>query len=396
MESISVKTDLDMEKDQLRVVTSNNGGDNASPPSLAPLTISGSSSSTSETNYPCWTPRNQPIMTVDQREDNAKEYVDSLGLDWSLLSTSQQVRAKKIQSPDFTWSPSRGDPPNTRYTTNFQKEWNHFVEALSVDELRGAFSTCDHVFFNEEMISKSMAIRRQLSGSCCMHAAVLFQHYVQTCRRGPHKEHHRMLDASSFIRMGLPENCQRSYIEKGVIHGQTAKALIKRITGTDDCDYYPRSIYPKLISPDIHREDTKSLYTAFRRLEEPGLVCGFMVDTKFTKNTVLEGCLDRDDYDSTVKKRNGKAYLHAMVLVGAYHSISDDRYWFLLQNTHKDQYFKLMDGEYLASCMPTIWFAHKHADMSLVGDLAVVEGEYSETASFMEMEECGEVGDTEE
>eukprot|EP00980_Cylindrotheca_fusiformis_P000946 scaffold251_cov88-Cylindrotheca_fusiformis.AAC.5 len=111
-----------------------------------------------------------------------------------------------------------------------------------------------------------------------------------------------------------------------------------------------------------------------------------MVGGEFYKKSILEGTLDEEGYEKIVKEREGKPNLHAMVLLGAYLSPDDGRYWFLLQNTHQNAYFKLIDGEYLASCNPTVYFAFKEIDMSLKGTYEVVTGEYIETA--VEHEEC--------
>ena len=129
--------------------------------------------------------------------------------------------------------------------------------------------------------------------------------------------------------------------------------------------------------------EVKRLHDLFHLRKEPGLVSQFMVEEKFLENTIIEGALDKTEYNKK-KKETGKASLHAMILIGAYQC--SERYWFLLQNSHRGGYFKIVDGEYLASCHPTILFAFKHTDMSLKADLKVVAGEYIE-AEFA-MEEC--------
>jgi hypothetical protein len=78
-----------------------------------------------------------------------------------------------------------------------------------------------------------------------------------------------------------------------------------------------------------------------------------------------------------------------MVLIGAYHDVDQDRFWFLVQNTDLNVYFKLVDGEHLASSWAQISFANKNIDMALKGDYAVADGEYSETA--LDVEECAAV-----
>ena len=96
--------------------------------------------------------------------------------------------------------------------------------------------------------------------------------------------------------------------------------------------------------------------------------------------------MDEEDYNKIVESRDGKPHLHAMVLIGAYHQADQDRYWFLLQNTHKNAYFKLVDGEYLASCCASLAFPIPGTDMSLKEDYNTVDGEYSEAA--FDLDEC--------
>jgi hypothetical protein len=211
--------------------------DNRSPPSLADSSIpsSSSSSSSSEVDPPV-TPRDQPTMTPEQREEKAKEFLLGLGLQWSDLNPKQQVRAQKIQSLDFTWSPTKGDaPPHSRYTTTFEIEWTKFVDALP-EPHKTAFSSFDNVFFDDEALTNYMAIRRQLSGICSAHASVLYQHYIESCRREIHDENHKMLDISSFIRNNRSQDIQKRYIEKGTI-GLSSLELTTHFTGTNDWEY---------------------------------------------------------------------------------------------------------------------------------------------------------------
>jgi hypothetical protein len=193
-------------KKNLHVKTANEhspSGGNLSPPSLTAL-----SSLSSEFDPPV-TPRDQVIMTPQAREQKAEAFVVELGLQWSDLTEKQQVRAMKIQSPDFTWSPTKDDaPPSSRYTTTFMAEWTKFVDDLP-EPHKSAFSDFDNVFFDDEAATNYMAIRRQLSGICSAHSSVLYQHYIESCRRGSKNQNHKMLDVSSFIRNDLPKVTQK-------------------------------------------------------------------------------------------------------------------------------------------------------------------------------------------
>eukprot|EP00980_Cylindrotheca_fusiformis_P010729 scaffold2410_cov116-Cylindrotheca_fusiformis.AAC.1 len=190
--------------------------DNQSPPSVAPLSIQSSSSSVSETDPSSFvsTPRDKPVMTPELQEEKAKDFIHGLGLQWSECNQKQQIRAMKIQSPDFTWSPTRGDaPPNRLYVTTFKEEWIKFIAHLP-EPHKTAFSTFEHVFFDENAITNFMAIRRQLSGICSAHASVLVQHYIESCRRVSQEANHEMLDISWFIRNDLPKEKQKRYIQE--------------------------------------------------------------------------------------------------------------------------------------------------------------------------------------
>jgi len=63
-----------------------------------------------------------------------------------------------------------------------------------------------------------------------------------------------------------------------------------------------------------------------------------------------------------------KGSLHSMVLIGAYHDSEYDRFWFVLQNSHIDGYFKLVDGEQFGLRL-------RHSRFSLEHCRHVVEGQ---------------------
>jgi len=226
-----------------------------------------------------------------------------------------------------------------------------------------------------------MVIRCQLSGICCAHASATYQHYIISHRSRLEETSPKMLDISYFIRENLPPEKQKQFILHGVISGGSFD-LLKLFTNTKDDDYFTISLAKPLDS----KFTSKFIYESFVKTKEPFLVCCFKVDGHFSKRTVLEGTLDKDSYNEILEKRGGKAQLHAMIMIGAYHSHDDGRYWFVLQNSHKDDYFKLVDGEYLASCSATIRWADESADMSLKGSYDTVVGEYVEAA--FDMEEC--------
>ena len=198
-----------------------------------------SSSSSGEAEIPCYTPRNQPIMNPGLRLQKAQEFVSGLQLEWSECNQEQKLRAKRLQSPaDFTWSPTEGDaPPGHRYTTTFRKEWELFVGTLP-EPHKTAFSTFQHVMFNDDAMTNYMAIRKQqLSGNFSAHVSALFQHYAVCYGSSSEVADHTMIDVRSFILNNLPKPTQKTYIEKGTITGMGLGAFDRGggYTGTMSC-----------------------------------------------------------------------------------------------------------------------------------------------------------------
>jgi hypothetical protein len=101
----------------------------SSIPSLAKTGSTLSSSTASERDLP-FTPH-QPILDFDDRKELAKQFVSRLGMHWDKMTAEEKVRAQKIQSQDFTWSPTRGDAESMeRFTTTFKVEWETFLARL--------------------------------------------------------------------------------------------------------------------------------------------------------------------------------------------------------------------------------------------------------------------------
>jgi len=78
------------------------------------------------------TPRNQIIMTVEDRQVQAEQFVTDIGLELDELDDHQRTRAKKIMSRYYTWSPTRGDTPSSRnyVGTTFEAEWKKIAGGL--------------------------------------------------------------------------------------------------------------------------------------------------------------------------------------------------------------------------------------------------------------------------
>jgi len=202
-----------------------------------------------------------------------------------------------------------------------------------------------------------------------------------------------MLDVSSFIRNNCSIEVQKQYVEKGTI-GTGSFTLTQMFTGTEEHQYRQFSPCLKSQSERGHRNDIERLYEHYQETQEPGLVYGYRVDDTIFKNDVLEGPMDMAKYQQKVIDNNGKGSLHAMVLIGAYPDPEDGRFWFVLQNSHVNGYFKLVDGEHLASCRATVAFPFESTDLTLKDKYDISYGEYIETETELEecMVECVEEG----
>ena len=379
------------------IKTSEGGDGRESPPPLAPASTTSNVSDTESLFTP-----HKPIKTPQEREEKARLFVESVGLNWIGLDPTQRTRAMKIQSGDFTWSPTRGPaPPNSRYVATFSEEWEKFVAGLPEPHKTKLSDTFSNVFFDEEAVHNYMGMRQQLSGICGSHACVLHQHYVESFRAPPLQEkNHKMLDISSFILNNLSTEKQKLYIEKGTI-GMNAHFLLKQFTQTKD--HHFRQVVPSALEDDTedteekHYSDAKCILNWFKTCG-PALVSALKVGREFMNgnasgNHVLEGAIDLELYEEFVAGLEGDKddNWHAMVMIGAYKCQDEadadkDKYWFVLQNTHKDAYFKLVDSVHLASCGAKVFFAGPGTDMSLKPAAVVTEGEYIE--SSVDLDEC--------
>ena len=117
-------------------------------------------------------------------------------------------RAKLLMSEDCTWSPTRGNLPSREGTT-FAIEFEKFCDSLGSDG--EAWKDCSRLFFEPDAISQYMVIRRQVSDTCCLHAAVVYQHYLQ-CHFSKTYDH-TMLDVASFLRNHVDKGKQKAFIE---------------------------------------------------------------------------------------------------------------------------------------------------------------------------------------
>ena len=154
-----------------------------------------------------------------------------------------------------------------------------------------------------------------------------------------------------------------------------AIGLVRKFTKTKEYEFTLVCPHPKTTKwENEHEADIKFIYDTFHTANEPGLVSEFKVAPEFFVNRILDGSIDEEGYKEACeekrKERNLRPgvkveNLHSMVMIGAYHATEKGKYWFLLQNTHREGYFKILSGEYLASCEVKIHFLSPKSDVSL-------------------------------
>ena len=247
-------------------------------------------------------PQDQLIMTPDAHEEKAKAFAFGVRLQWSKLNENQWVQARKIQLPDFTRSPTRGEAPvNLCFTTTFAAEWKKFVNTL-LEPHKAAFTNYNNVFFDKEAVRNYMAICQQLSSICSAHSSVLYQHYIESCHRCSQEENHKMLDMSSFIQNDLLPDIQKQYIQDGTTRLSSFK-LTNHFTDTERWEYMQFHPCKKSFDKNYHHVDIKVLYERFINSQEPSLVSNFQVGAEFSKCAILQGPIDEMRYWEMVNQK---------------------------------------------------------------------------------------------
>lgn len=349
------------------------------------------------------TPRSASTPTAMNREDRverAKEWCAELesylednknrglvpgvcasDLKWEVLDSEQKVRAMRLVSSDFSWSPGKPLKNPERYTTTFTTEFDRFLERATIPwrtatyKFKGIFYRS--LFFEEEDIEKYMVIRRQRAGICSLHASVVFQHYLECYRN--ETENHSTFDISRYISGTAKHPEQIQYLLTGNL-GVKADDFFLRITRCHEAlfiDYTSAAVN----KDDEYMETYKNWALKFYSDEYRGpvLLCGFAVGDTFNSANVSQVTYEGRESNHR-QSVEGITKTHAMVVIGMY--VKDDgKLWFLVQNTWKDCYFQEISAEYLASCGGRLRFVHKSADISLREDPAKIDDVYGEAAS---------------
>jgi len=334
-------------------------------------------------------------MTKAQRENLAREFMAKrrLGITYDDLDQDGQLRANRLMSADFSWSPTKD---KDRGETTFSDQWDKFCFVIDNSPTLSSLF-CDgliaSVFFDQTAIEKYLAIRLQKAGICYMHAVAVFQHYLWCLRTKPEGDNHKMLDISWYIREKFPNDKLKKFLTKG--DGGSAVEFYCEVTGADPVDMRGESIHlpKKSINAAKFQRRMDELCEEFKNTNEPALVSEFMIERDFIKpqnKFVYDSEVDQQayyQYGLECEKPHGIRVFHSMVMLGLKKEEPSGKVWFLLQNFWASKYLVLVSGEYLASCGAVVTFAPKKVPVDLKEDFTVIDAHYMETEVGPEEEE---------
>ena len=373
-----------------------------SPPSLAQASTTSTSATAFSNNNNVTpvptTPQNQIVkskMTKGEREAAARDFMAKkrLGISYDDLSQDGQLRANRLMSADFSWSPTKDK--EDRGETTFSDQWDLFCLFIAGHQTLSSLF-CDgliaSVFFDQEAIEKYLAIRLQKAGICYMHAVAVFQHYLWCLRTKPEGDNHKMLDISWYIREKFPNDKLEKFLTKG--GGGSAVEFYCGVTGAELDDMRGVSIFlpRKSTNEATFQRRMVEICDLFKDTNEPALVTEFKIESGFTATDkfVYDGEVDQQayyDYASECKKPKDIRVLHSMVMLGLKKEEPSGKVWFLLQNFWASKYLLLISGEYLASCGAVVTFAPKSVTVDLKENFTVIDAHYMETEVGPEEEE---------
>lgn len=373
-------------------------GDGAKSPSpVTVLTVASSNSflSSADSQDGFTTPKGQTIISAENRRGLAENFIveKELGLAYGNLDASQQDRLKRLMSADFCWSPNKYETEKRGDATTFDDEFKKFLAKPPVKFKFAWLKSYQGVFFNEAAMGKDgyLVIRRQKAGVCFMHAVAVLQHYLQCLRTN--SCNHTMLDVSEYIRNNFTREELLLFINKGTSNLGSCPFL-HTVTGKDpnvDEDFLTKLTIPKKsVAAAMFECVANGVYDQFILQNEPALVANFRVEKAFHTGKVFDYEVEYQEfvqYSKSKGKTSGRPSLHALVLIGAHREVVSGKIWFLLQNTWKDNYFKLVSAEYLASCRAEICFVTPGKSVALVNNLPFLDDDYAET-ELETPEEC--------
>ena len=319
------------------------------------------------------------VESPETREAQARTLCGTLGLIYDDLDDKSQVVAKRLMSPDFTWSPSKRGPKQNRTVTTFEVEFRKFCEKPGMNVWN---DNCSNVFFEENDMKDYLVIRRP--GTCYMHAVVALVHYLIAKRTGT--SNHEMVDICTYMLKDMDRVKLKDHI-LGEGGGDSLVFLetITLLTKDDLLD----SNFPSSVA-SVRDELAEELLKKLKAWQEPALVYGFRIENGFKTDGNGDGIVAyRHDGMVEASKltkcpKTGKQMTHAMLLVGGYRNLEDNNIYFLLQNWWEEKYFVQVSAEYLASTQARIALVLPGITVSIKENFTVIDGEYAEGDTPME------------
>lgn len=292
------------------------GSGDLSPPGLA---LSSTTSSISPmAGLSLETPKQpiQPKMTREESEKNAREFMENKGLNISYdqLDEFGKLRASRLMSTDFSWSPKQEKIGNHGETT-FREQWELFCRKFPIWE------DLSHVFFDEDALDNFLVIREQRGGICFMHAVTVYLHYLQYLRMETTRPNHEMLDLSWYICERFPKEKLEKFLLKG--GGGSSIDFFCELTGHHKNEIMSANIVlaSKSWDEDQFQQNIQMICDKFARNKEPALVSEFAIERNFKSSDEFsyDGELEMEvyyDYAEQCGKSSHIRVLHSMVLLG--------------------------------------------------------------------------------
>ena len=187
--------------------------------------------------------------------------------------------------------------------------------------------------------------RRQLSGPCCIHGAVVAHHYIMCLYFGSA----RTVDIEAFVRRNMDSNL-------------LAK-LLCRAGGASSVEVFQQLLTNPMLSIVNDFDKVRSCLECYG----PGVVSGFRIEPRFHSAAW--------SFDGTFFGPSVSA--HSMVLVGVREDVHGKK-WVLLQNWWLGKQFLECDETYFKSAGATVSFATEIQEIR--SDIVMCSSEWAETS----------------
>jgi len=194
------QNDLQIDAPSLSIGKHNSTIDSPPPFALVSMASKTNSSMSFMNGTPSTTTKNQPTrVTPEERERAVREFVKTNGLNFTCKTSDAngQLSAKRLMSPDYSWSPTQEKRGHSEMM--FREQWGLLWNMIEFDkELKNAIGVQEWksfaaVFFEEKALDSCLGMHQQRAGVGFMHAITVFQHCLWCVRTGQHETNHKML-----------------------------------------------------------------------------------------------------------------------------------------------------------------------------------------------------------